>query len=267
MISIITISFNQSKYLERCINSISNQTNESYEHIIVDAGSTDGSREIIRSYQKHFKHIVFEEDQGPADGLNKGFSLAQGDIYCFINSDDMLEPNCIDVVEKYFKLNSNIDIASGHSYIISETDSIKRVLYSDRYNLYYAGMNMSIISQQSTFFRSNFINDKKILFNVYNEIAWDYEFFLDCRLAGAKFNIIPSILSSYRVYPGTISSSKDLHMKIKEYEDNAFKKVYPRYLLRFRFVMKPLFRIMRKIFNYKDTVERMRKGPVIDLQR
>lgn len=264
MISIITISFNQSEYLERCINSISNQTNKNYEHIIIDAGSTDGSRELIVSYQKHFSHIIFEEDQGPADGLNKGFSLAEGDIYCFINSDDMLESNCIDIVENYFRLNPKIDIASGHSYIISANDSIRRVLYSDRYNLYYAGMNKSIISQQSTFFRSNIINDKKILFNIYNRIAWDYEFFLDCRLAGARFGLIPSILSSYRVYPGTITSSTNLRERTKEYEDNAFKKVYPKYLTRFKFIMKPLFSITRKIINYKDTLERIRKGPVID---
>ena len=51
MISIITISFNQIEYLERCIDSVSNQSDSNFEHIIVDAGSTDGSRELIKSRQ------------------------------------------------------------------------------------------------------------------------------------------------------------------------------------------------------------------------
>ena len=264
MISIITISFNQSKFLKRCIESISCQTNKNYEHIIVDAGSTDGSRDIITSYKECFSHIIFERDGGPADGLNKGFSLAKGNIYCFINSDDMLESNCIDVVKNYFELNPDIDIASGHSYIRAADDSIRRILYSDRYNLYHAGMNTSIISQQSTFFRPNIMTNKGIRFNIYNKIAWDYEFFLDCRLAGAKFGLIPAILSSYRVYPDSISSSTNLMERIKEYEKIAFQKVYPMYLLRFKFIFKPLFDITRKIFNYRDTTERILKGPVID---
>lgn len=263
MISIITISFNQLPFLERCINSISNQSDSNYEHIIVDAGSTDGSRELITSRQDCFSHIIFEDDNGPADGLNKGFSRASGDIYCFINSDDMLESDSILIVHQYFYRNPDVDIASGHSYIRSSNDRIKRILYSDRHNIFYAAMNTSIIAQQSTFFRAHLFTRSRIRFNLNNRIAWDYEFFLECRLAGARFGLIPYILSSYRVYPGTITSSPDLSEKIKQYESEIFSKVFPKSLSRFRLFIKPLFAITRKIFNLRDTMERLYNGPVV----
>ena len=86
--SIVTISYNQVKYLKQCIESVLSQQNVDIEYIIVDPGSTDGSREIINSYQNIIK--IFKKDIGPADGLNNGFKIASGDYFGFINSDDFL---------------------------------------------------------------------------------------------------------------------------------------------------------------------------------
>ena len=93
-ISIVTISFNQAKYLQQCIDSILGQTHCDLEYIVVDPGSTDGSRALIESYgNKIIK--VFAPDKGPADGLNQGFKHATGQIYGFINSDDYLLPGAL----------------------------------------------------------------------------------------------------------------------------------------------------------------------------
>ena len=77
IISIVTISYNQAPYLERAICSIINQGYKDLEFIIVDPGSTDGSREIISKYRHIFKDIILEPDNGPANGLNKGFKKAK----------------------------------------------------------------------------------------------------------------------------------------------------------------------------------------------
>jgi len=71
-ISIVTISFNQEKYLPACIDSILNQTDCELEYIVVDPGSQDGSRAIIDSYGDRIVK-VYEKTNGPADGLNRGF--------------------------------------------------------------------------------------------------------------------------------------------------------------------------------------------------
>ena len=87
-ISVVTISYNQACYLEQTIISVLNQDYENVEYIVVDPGSTDGSRDIIEKYRNRIQHIIYERDVGPADGLNKGFAVATGDVFYFINSDD-----------------------------------------------------------------------------------------------------------------------------------------------------------------------------------
>lgn len=94
-ISVITVSYNQRDYLEQCLQSVLNQHYPNLEYIVVDGGSTDGSADLLRSYQaRHgcFAHLVIEPDRGQSDGLNKGFRLATGEILTWVNSDDMLAP-------------------------------------------------------------------------------------------------------------------------------------------------------------------------------
>ena len=93
--SIVTISFNQAPYLETAIRSVLDQNYPDLEYIIVDPGSTDGSRDIIERFRSRFAKIIFEPDQGPGDGLNKGFAHATGDILGYLNSDDALLPGAL----------------------------------------------------------------------------------------------------------------------------------------------------------------------------
>jgi len=86
-VSIVTISYNQARFLEQAIRSVINQDYPDIEYIVVDPGSTDGSRGIIEKYQNRIDKIIFDPDEGPADGLNKGFAHATGDIFGFINAD------------------------------------------------------------------------------------------------------------------------------------------------------------------------------------
>ena len=91
-ISIVTLSYNQRTFLREAIDSVLQQDHPDLEYIVVDPGSTDGSREFIRSYGEQVAQVVFEPDQGAADGLNKGFSRATGEVFGFLNADDYLLP-------------------------------------------------------------------------------------------------------------------------------------------------------------------------------
>ena len=71
--SVVTVSFNQRQYLEEALTSVLEQDYPAIEYIVVDPGSTDGSRELIESFRSRLARMVFEPDQGAADGLNKGF--------------------------------------------------------------------------------------------------------------------------------------------------------------------------------------------------
>src|SRR3546814_4498592 len=134
--SVVTISYNQAEFLRRAIDSVRNQSGVDLEYIVVDPGSSDDSRAIIDSYGDRIGHRVYEPDQGPADGLNKGFAHATGDIYYYLNSDDTVELGALYQISQYFKSHPDVDAVCGHAWITrseehtSELQSLMRISYA-----------------------------------------------------------------------------------------------------------------------------------------
>ena len=91
-ISIVTPSFNQGQFLERTILSVINQNYPHLEYIVIDGGSTDNSIDIIKKYEHKLHYWCSEPDKGHYDAVNKGFSKATGDVFAWLNSDDMYCP-------------------------------------------------------------------------------------------------------------------------------------------------------------------------------
>ena len=111
-ISIVTPSFNQGAYLEETILSVLNQGYPDVEHIVMDGGSTDATREILERYRGRLAAAVSEKDDGQGDALNKGFRKATGEILTWLNSDDRLAPGALAAVALAFHT-SGADMVAG----------------------------------------------------------------------------------------------------------------------------------------------------------
>lgn len=101
-ITVITPSFDQAHYLETTFKSIISQEYPNLEWFVVDGGSTDGSVDLIKKYEKHFAWWVSEKDRNHPHALNKGYAKATGDVICFVNSDDTLYPGVLNYVGQKF---------------------------------------------------------------------------------------------------------------------------------------------------------------------
>ena len=112
-ITIVTPSFNQAPFLEQCINSILSQNYPDLEYIIMDGGSTDGSVEIIKKYEKHLSYWQSRPDGGQYQALNTGFSRSTKPIMCWLNADDMLHKGGLAAVGEVFSAFPKVEFLTG----------------------------------------------------------------------------------------------------------------------------------------------------------
>ena len=122
-ISIVTPSFNQVQFLEETIRSVLLQGYPNLEYIIIDGGSTDGSIDIIKKYSRWLRYWVSEPDSGQSNAINKGFAKASGEIFGYLNSDDLYEPNALKIISSYFMNNSACNLLAGECTVFDDHGS------------------------------------------------------------------------------------------------------------------------------------------------
>jgi glycosyltransferase involved in cell wall biosynthesis len=119
-ISIVTSSFNQGRYIERTIQSVLDQSYPNLEHIVVDGMSTDETVSVLARYP-HLR-VIREPDSGQADAINKGFRVATGEIFGYLNSDDTLEPGALARVAREIEPGRGRHVIVGRCRFVDEHD-------------------------------------------------------------------------------------------------------------------------------------------------
>src|SRR5262245_56312998 len=120
LVSIITPSFNQARYIEATIQSVLSQDYPNIEYLIIDGGSTDGTVEIIKKHEGRLAWWVSEQDKGQTDAINKGFARAGGQILAWLNSDDTYEPGAISKAVRYLVDHPEMGMVYGDCNFINE---------------------------------------------------------------------------------------------------------------------------------------------------
>ena len=134
-ISIVMPSYNQAQFIERCILSVINQDYANTELIIIDGGSKDGTVDIIQKYKNKITLWISEKDRGQSDALNKGFKHCKGEIFGWLNSDDIYLPNTFKFIIEALEKNPEKNIFHGDWLEIDSDDKIISRNFSFKFNL------------------------------------------------------------------------------------------------------------------------------------
>lgn len=124
LVSIITPSYNQAKFLEETIRSVLDQDYPRIEYIVIDGGSSDASVEIIRKYADRLAYWESTPDRGQTDAINKGFARSHGSILGWLNSDDIYKPGTIRSAVEYLAANPTVGLVYGDLDFIDESGRV-----------------------------------------------------------------------------------------------------------------------------------------------
>ena len=208
-ISIVIPSLNQGAYLEQAIRSVLDQGYPRVEVIVVDGGSSDGSRELIARYAARLAWWTSEPDAGPAEALRKGFARATGDVLGFLNADDFLLPNSLAAIGGAFAADGAADVISGHGRYALPSGALGPRAFSDRWDAKRFACGACVLLQPATFFRRQAF-DRAGGLRVSGRVCWDMELWADLARTGAVFNQIDNFLAAFRIHPLSISGSAEL---------------------------------------------------------
>ncbi len=196
-VSIITPSFNQSRYLEQTLRSVLEQGYPALEYFVIDGGSTDSSVEIIRRYESKLAGWVSEKDRGQADAINKGLKVSSGEIVAWLNSDDTYQPGAIQKAIETFQQHPEAGLMYGHVLSIDENSQTFNLQTLKSYTLEDL-MSFRIISQPAVFMRRAVLEQAGLLDLSYHYLL-DHHLWL--RMAQiAPIVCIPQTLAAARYH-------------------------------------------------------------------
>jgi glycosyltransferase involved in cell wall biosynthesis len=202
-ISIVMPSYNQANFIERSILSILNQDYPNTELIIVDGGSKDGTADIIQKYKDKITLWISEKDKGQSHALNKGFKYCTGEIYGWLNSDDIYLPNAFQLVIEAFEKNLNKKIVFGDWISLDKYDRVTDFNHAFNFNHNHFKYEGFHLNAQSMFWRRD-VHERFSGFdiNLYNTM--DFQMIVEFGINESQdsFLRIPYPLGGFRRYFG-----------------------------------------------------------------
>jgi len=257
-ISVVTLSLNQADYLEQAMLSVLSQDHAPLEYIVLDPGSSDASRGIIERYRDRIAQCIFEPDEGPADGLNKAFARATGEIFCYLNADDAFLPGALRRATREFAARPEVDVVLGDGMLWDSGGAALRRIFSRPYRRGATTYGAVSYVQQAMFIRAAAFRRTRG-FNVHNRICWDAELFADLAQAGARFRYLPVPLGAQRRHGRALSASDGFDARNRAEKLRIAQRLLGRRPSRLEMgVMRQFFRFARFLDNPAELLEAIR---------
>jgi len=195
LITIVTPSFNQSKFLEASIQSVLCQDYPHIEYIIVDGGSTDNSIDTIRKYENQVTNWVSEPDTGQSNAINKGFLKASGNILAWLNSDDLLTPSAARVATYYLTKYPHIGVVYGDRLHIDSKGNVVGINQAPAYKKNMFKRNFTL-PQETVFFRKEIFER---VGGLDESLHFSMDFDLWCKMSKVTHMFhIPAVMGYFR---------------------------------------------------------------------
>lgn len=195
-ISIITVCYNSEKTLSQTMESVLKQDYGNYEYILVDGGSTDGTLEIIRSYEDRFAgrmKYISEKDNGIYDAMNKGIRMATGELVGIVNSDDFLEEGCLTTVAEHWKEDAHYQVIYGMLRFVNQEGEELEIRLSNHRN-----MRAQMIYHPTSFV-SGSIYRELFMYDLQYKYSSDLDFMLKLNeRKDIRFEPVYRVLSNFR---------------------------------------------------------------------
>jgi glycosyltransferase involved in cell wall biosynthesis/2-polyprenyl-3-methyl-5-hydroxy-6-metoxy-1,4-benzoquinol methylase len=213
LVSIVTPSYNQGRFLRRTIESVLAQSYSNVEYLVVDGGSTDETVDILRSYGDRIRWIS-EPDSGQSEAINKGLRAVSGEIIGYLNSDDILYPQAIETVVEQFRKNPTAALVYGDAEYIDEDGQVIGTYSTDDYS-FTRLVNDCCICQPAAYWRTS--AGKTVgPFDESLQYAMDFDFWLRFDRTGLAIQHFPQTIAQSRLHPGakTLQARRAIYTEI-----------------------------------------------------
>jgi len=167
LVSIVTPSYNQARFLEATLRSVLEQDYPNIEYLVVDGASTDGSVDIIRRYSDRLTWWASEKDSGQSEAVNKGLRRARGEIVGWLNSDDVYLPGAVSAAVAAFRSSPDAAVVYGDALAIDADGKSFNVMHAHQYSLADL-LAFNIICQPAAFMRRSVLEQVDYLNPAYH---------------------------------------------------------------------------------------------------
>ena len=257
-ISIVIPSYNQPKFIEKSILSVLNQNYCNTELIIIDGGSNDKTIEKIKKYEDKIEFWVSEKDQGQSDALNKGFAHCTGDIYGWLNSDDIYLPGTFKNIASIFSQNKDKKIIFGDWLFINVNDHIIDYHHAFNFNLNHFKYEGFHINAQSMFWRRS-VHENFSGFQINLRSTMDYQMILEFGINEGErsFARIPQPFGAFRRY----KEQKTAKMTVEILNEHKLISTRYKFLDKYKLIGK----IKRLYFRFRRAFWYFKRGNLANL--